>query len=129
MELVRDYQPDQIKNDELNDQIILKTIQAIAPLAPHLAEEAWELAGFKESIFKSNWPEYDPTAVVGDTVEIAVQINGKLRASVTVPVGCDQTAAEAVAFADSRVKSHTAEKQIVKKIYVPGRLLNIVVKS
>jgi leucyl-tRNA synthetase len=129
MELVRDYQSDQIQNDELNDQIILKTIQAIAPLAPHLAEEAWELAGLTESIFKSAWPEYDSEAVVGDTVEIAVQVNGKLRASVTVPVGCDQATAEEVAFDDPRVKSHTADKQVVKKIYVPGRLLNIVVRG
>ncbi len=129
MELVRDYQADQIKNDELNDQIILKTIQAIAPLAPHLAEEVWQLAGFNESIFKSAWPKYDQAAVVGDSVEIAVQINGKLRGSVMVPVGCDEATAFEAAFGDPRVKAHTADKQIVKKIYVPGRLLSIVVKG
>jgi len=129
MELVRDFQPDQIISDDLNDQIILKTIQMIAPLAPHLAEEMWELAGFEQSVFLSNWPEYDPDAVVGDTIEIAVQVNGKLRGSVMVPAGCDQSTAEEAAFQDPKIQSYTGEKQIVRKIFVPDRLLNFVVKG
>ena len=129
MELARDYRPDVIADDVLNDQIILKTIQLIAPMAPHLAEEMWELAGCTGSVFKSEWPKYDPQAVLGDTIEIAVQVNGKLRASVAVPVGCDQATAEEAAFADSKVQSHTAGKTVLKKIFVPGRLLNIVVKG
>jgi leucyl-tRNA synthetase len=129
MELVRDYQPDTVKNDQLNDQIILKTIQMIAPLAPHVAEEMWQLAGFTESVFRSEWPGFDSSATVGDMIEIAVQVNGKLRASVSVPVGCDQATAEEAALADPRVQSHIGGKPIVKKIYVPGRLLNIVAIS
>jgi leucyl-tRNA synthetase len=128
MELVRDYNPELVKNDGLNDQIILKTIQMLAPMAPHVAEEMWELAGFTESVFKSSWPEFDPAAIVGDMVEIAVQVNGKLRASVSVPVGCDQATAEAAAFADSKIQTYTEGKPVVKKVYVPGRLLNIVVR-
>ncbi|MEW5795447.1 MAG: leucine--tRNA ligase [Candidatus Zixiibacteriota bacterium] len=129
MELVRDFRPDVISNQQLNDQIILKTTQLVAPMAPHLAEEMWQLAGFRESVFKSDWPEFDPSAVVGDTIEIAVQVNGKLRASVAVPVGCDQETAEAAALADARVQAHTAGKAIIKEVFVPGRLLNIVVKG
>jgi leucyl-tRNA synthetase len=129
MELVRDYNPEKVKNDQINDQIILKTIQMIAPMAPHVAEEMWQLAGFSESVFKSEWPEFDPAATVGDMIEIAVQVNGKLRASVSVPVGCDQATAEATALADPKVLSHIGGKPIVKKIFVPGRLLNIVNKS
>jgi len=128
MELVRDYNPESVKNDQLNDQIILKTIQMIAPMAPHVAEEMWQLAGFSESVFKSEWPDFDPSATVGDMIEIAVQVNGKLRALVSVPVGCDQATAETAALADPKVQSHIGGKSIVKKIYVPGRLLNIIVK-
>ena len=129
MELLRDYDPEQINENELNDQIILKSIQIIAPLAPHLAEELWQTAGHSESVFKSSWPEYDKSAVQGDTIEIAVQVNGKLRDSVQVPSGADQNAVEKAAEQSSKVVAFTAGKQIVKKIYVPGRLLNIVIKG
>jgi len=129
MELVRDYDSDNVTSDELNDHVILKSIQLLAPLAPHLAEELWEMAGFKESVFKSRWPQHDPSAVVGDTIEVAVQVNGKLRDSVQVPAGADQAAVERAAEASSKVLAFTQGKQILKKIYVPGRLVNIVVKG
>ncbi|MEW5995593.1 MAG: class I tRNA ligase family protein, partial [Candidatus Zixiibacteriota bacterium] len=128
MELARDFESDKISNDEFNDYVILKAIQLIAPMAPHLAEEMWEMCGQTESVFKSGWPQYDPNAVVGDTIEIAVQVNGKLRDSVQVPADADQATVEQAAFARERVKVHTEGKQIVKKIYVKGRILNIVVK-
>ena len=129
MELLRDYDPEQVKNDELNDQLILKSIQLLAPLAPHLAEELWELAGYQDSIFRSSWPEYDSAAVQGDTIEIAVQVNGKLRDSVLVAAGADQAAVEKVAEQSAKVAAFTKGKQVIKKVYVAGRLLNIVVKG
>lgn len=129
MELMRDYDPDKVTDTTLNDQVVLKSIQMIAPMAPHLAEELWQTAGFKESIFKSRWPEFDPAAVVGDSIEIAVQVNGKLRDSVTVAADSSQAQVEEIALASSKVQGFTAGKQIVKKIYVAGRLLNIVVKD
>jgi leucyl-tRNA synthetase len=129
MELTRDYDSSKITNDELNDQIILKSVQMIAPMAPHIAEEIWEMAGFRQSIFKSGWPEHDPAAVVGDTIEIAVQVNGKLRDSIVVPAGADQAQVETAAMESSKVRGFTDGKEILKKIYVAGRLLNIVVKG
>ncbi|HVP07117.1 MAG TPA: leucine--tRNA ligase, partial [Candidatus Acidoferrum sp.] len=87
MELVRDFEPEKIQNEDLNDYILLKTIQMVAPLAPHLAEELWEMAGFCESVFRSGWPVHDPAAIIGETIEIAVQVNGKLRDSINVPAG------------------------------------------
>jgi leucyl-tRNA synthetase len=129
MELVRDFEPEKISRDELSDQIVLKSIQLIAPMAPHLAEELWELAGFCDSVFKSGWPTHDPEAIVGDTIEVAVQVNGKLRDSIQIPADSDQAGVEAVAFASPKVQSFTAGKQIIKKVYVPGRLLNIVIKG
>lgn len=129
MELLRDYESDQIPTDELNDQIVLKATQLMAPLAPHLAEEIWEMAGFCESIFKSGWPEYDPSAVIGDMIEIAVQVNGKLRDSIRVSADADQATVETAGLASTKVQGFVAGKQILKKIYVSGRLLNIVVKG
>ncbi len=129
MELVRDYEPSKISSDTLNDQIVLKIIQLIAPLAPHMAEEMWELVGFEESVFKSSWPEFDPDAVIGDEVEIAVQVNGKLRDSVSVPADADQATVEQAALASDKVQKHIEGKTVVKKIFVKGRLLNIVVKG
>ena len=129
MELIRDYSPASISSDTLNDSVILKAIQMIAPLAPHLAEELWERAGYSESIFRSAWPTYDPAAIVGDTIEIAVQIKGKLRDTVTVAAEASQTEVEKAAFASPKVHSYTQGKEIIKKIYVPGRLLNIVTKG
>jgi len=129
MELVRDYNPDETSSDALNDQVVLKTIQMAAPLAPHMAEEMWRLCGFEDSVFKSRWPEYDPEAIIGDTIQVAVQVNGKLRDTVTVPADPDQATVEEAAFASEKIQKYTSDKQILKKIYIPGRLLNIVVKG
>ena len=129
MELLRDYQPDKVKSDSLNDYVILKSIQLMAPMAPHLAEELWEKCGFTKSVFKSGWPEFDPDAVVEDTIQIAVQVNGKLRDSVSVPADSDQETVEKAAFESAKLRAHTEGKQIIKKIYVKGRILNIVMKG
>jgi len=129
MELVRDYDPSKIKNDQLNDQIVLKVIQMIAPMAPFVAEELWQTCGNAETVFKSDWPAYDPDAIVGDVIEIAIQVNGKLRATVEVNADVDQTVVEAAALENSKVKHHLDGKTIIKKIFVKGRLLNIVVRG
>ena len=128
MELVRDYKPNNIKNVNLNDQIVLKIIQMMAPMTPHLSEELWKLCGFEDSIFKSSWPEFDSTATVKDMINVAVQINGKLRDTVEVSADSNQEAVEKIAFESERIKSYTDGKQIIKKIFVKGRILNIVVK-
>ncbi len=128
MELVREYDSGKIENDELNDAVVLKTIQLVAPLAPHLAEELWEQTGHSESVFRSAWPEFDPDAIVADTIEIAVQVNGKLRDTVVVAADADQETVETAAFASDKVQAHTADKNIIKKIFVKGRILNIVAK-
>ena len=130
MELVRDYEQSQLKSDQLNDYIIAKAVQLIAPMAPHLAEELWQQFSFADncSIFKSEWPEFDPEAITSDTVKIAVQINGKLRDTIIVAADCDQDTVEKAAFESEKVLSYTNQGEIKKIIYVPGRILNIVVK-
>jgi len=128
MELIRDYNPDKVVNKKLNDYLILKIIQFMAPMIPHLAEEMWHKAGFKDSVFCSEWPVFDPDAVVGDTIEIAVQINGKLRDTITIEADSNQEQVEKIAFESEKIQNYTKDKNIVKIIFVKGRILNIVVR-
>jgi leucyl-tRNA synthetase len=129
MELMREFDPTKVTDDRLNDYIVLKVIQLVAPLAPHMAEELWEKAGNRGSVFRSEWPKYDSAAVVGDTIEIAVQVNGKLRDTVHVSPEADQAEVERLALAGKKTSRFVAGKTIVKKIYIKGRILNIVVKD
>ncbi|UCG61848.1 MAG: leucine--tRNA ligase [Candidatus Zixiibacteriota bacterium] len=129
MELTRDFEPEKVSNEALNDYVILKAIQLAAPMIPHMSEEMWRQAGFEDSVFRSDWPAHDPNAVIGDTIEIAVQVNGKLRDSVSVAADAGQEDVERAAFESPKVVRFTENKDIIKKIYVKGRILNIVVKG
>ncbi|MEE8577044.1 MAG: class I tRNA ligase family protein, partial [candidate division Zixibacteria bacterium] len=129
MELVRDFGSGVDGHDSLHDSVILKTIQMIAPMAPHIAEEMWQLTGHSDSVFKSGWPMADPEALVGDMIEIAVQVNGKLRDTVIVAADAGQAEVEKLALVTEKIVRHIDGKQVIKKIYVPGRLINIVVKG
>jgi leucyl-tRNA synthetase len=129
MELVREYDAIKVADDLFNDYIIMKAVQLAAPMIPHMTEEMWQAAGYSESVFKSEWPRFDPKAVVGDSIEVAVQVNGKLRDSVIVPADSDQETVEKAAFESQKVRNFTENKQILKKIFVKGRILNIVVKG
>jgi leucyl-tRNA synthetase len=108
--------------------IVEPFILLLSPFAPHLAEEIWCVLGHAESLAHEPWPIHDPHLLVESEIEIPVQINGKLRGKVRIPAGCDQAAALNAARADSRVADQLAGKQIVKEIFVPDRLLNLVVK-
>jgi len=100
----------------------------ISPLAPHIAEELWELLGHTQSLAYEPWPSYDPALLVENEIEVPVQVNGKLRGKLKVAVDADQATIETLARADSTVAANLAGKTIVKIVYVPGRLLNFVVK-
>ncbi len=100
----------------------------LAPFAPYLAHELWEMLGQKEALLKAPWPKFDPELAKEEELEIPVQINGKLRGKVVVPAGATEELVIERALANEKVRSATASKQIIKKIYVPGKLLNLVVK-
>jgi leucyl-tRNA synthetase len=100
----------------------------LAPMAPYLAHELWEMTGEKSNLLKAAWPKYDPALAAEDEIEIPVQVNGKLRGLVVVPAGATNDQVEQAALADEKVKAAIAGKQIVKKIVVPGKLVNIVVR-
>jgi leucyl-tRNA synthetase len=103
-------------------------VQLIAPIAPHLAEELWAYLGNKKSIFDSKWPKYNEEFIVEDTIELVVQINGKVRAKVETEATIDQEGAIKIAKDLDNIQKYLHGKKIIKEIYVPGRLINIVVK-
>jgi len=99
-----------------------------APFAPFLAEELWEMLGHAESIFEGpNWPGYDEDNTLDDEVEVAVQVNGKLRGSISGPAGMDQERAESLARAEENVARHLDGAEVRRVIYVPNRLVNFVI--
>ena len=98
------------------------------PFAPHMTEEAWELCGFGGAITDQSWPVYDEAKCKEAVVEIAVQVNGKIKARMDVPADATKEAVMELAAADAAVAENLAGKTVVKEIYVPGKLLNIVVR-
>jgi leucyl-tRNA synthetase len=99
----------------------------IAPFAPHVAEELWSKMGHTASVHLERYLEVDPRALELDEMTLVVQVNGKLRARIALPSGTDEATAVAAALADPGVRQHIGGKEIRKQIYVPGKLLNIVV--
>ena len=97
------------------------------PVAPHLTEELWQIAGFEGKLNQTSWPSYDEKKLVKDEFEMPVQINGKVRGKVIVPINANKDDAIESAKNDSNIASHIADKEIRKIIYVPGKILNIVV--
>ena len=102
--------------------------QLVSPVAPHIAEELWKRFGHDETITYEAFPEFDEKYLVDDEIEVPVQINGKVKARVMVPADADQATVVGIAKEDERIAELTAGKNVVKEIYVPGRMVNLVVK-
>lgn len=100
----------------------------LAPMAPHLAEELWRRLGHRESVHRQSWPSYDPRWLKEEAVEIAVQINGKVRARLTVPADIGEQELVAQALADERVRAAVGQGAVTKSVVVPGRLVSLVVR-
>jgi leucyl-tRNA synthetase len=100
----------------------------LAPMAPYLAHELWEMIGEEGNLLKAAWPKYDAALAALDEIEIPVQVNGKLRSRIIVPAGSAEDLIRERALADEKVKTAIAGKQIVKVIVVPSKLVNIVVR-
>jgi leucyl-tRNA synthetase len=111
----------------VNRSTALAFIQLLAPFAPHFAEELWARLGEKPSILDAAWPRFDPARLVATELKLVVQVNGKHRGELMVPPGISQEAAFTLAKADPKIASHLAGKETKRVIYVPGRILNIVV--
>jgi leucyl-tRNA synthetase len=105
-----------------------KIAQILAPFAPHLSEEIWSKLRHKESIFKSKWPVFDKDAIKEEEVTIVVQVNGKLRATINFPVNTSEEEVKKLVLTNEKVKNFTDNKKIVKTIFVPNKLINVVVR-
>ena len=103
-------------------------VQLLCPFAPHMAEEMWEILGREGDCAYSKWPAFDAAKCVEDTVEIAVQVCGKMKGRVTIPADADEAAALEAAKSIDKVAAELAGKTVVKEIYVKGKLVNIVAK-
>ena len=108
-------------------QLAESIVLMLAPLAPHLTEELWSRLGHPSSLVREPMPQADPALLVEDTVEIPVQVNGKVRSVVTVAAGADAAAMEAAARADAKVAAALGDRRPKRVVAVPGRLVNFVV--
>ena len=98
-----------------------------APMAPHLAEELWQILGHEQTLAYEPWPDFDPALLKDEQIEIPVQVNGKLRGRVVVPADADAAAVERAAREDHEIAALLEGKTIRKAVVVPGKLVNFVV--
>ncbi|WIL71284.1 leucine--tRNA ligase [Pediococcus acidilactici] len=103
-------------------------VKLLSPIVPHVAEEIWQIMGHDETITYEAWPTYDENKLVQDTVQVILQVNGKVRSKVEVEKDLDQAELEKIALADERIQQWTAEKDIKKVIVIPNKIVNIVAK-
>jgi leucyl-tRNA synthetase len=116
------------KAGRINPSQAERLVLVLAPFAPHVAEELWQRLGHSESLAYEPWPTYDAAMLTEQMVELPVQVNGKVRAKITVPAGATNDAVLEIVLANERIAEYTAGKTVVKKIVVPGKLVNLVVK-
>ena len=100
----------------------------LSPFAPHITEELWQQMGGEGLLSVAPWPQYDEEKTVEDTVEMAVQVNGKLKCTIKLPADCDKQTAIDTALAEEKVQHAIEGKQMVKQIVVPGKIVNLVVR-
>ncbi len=113
---------DRVPRNAVEDLVLLAS-----PFAPHVGEEIWSRLGHRESLAYAPWPTFDPALVKDDVVEIGVQVNGKLRGTITLAVDADESAARETALAEPKVRAHVDGKAVKKFIYVKGKIVNFIV--
>ena len=100
----------------------------LAPFAPHIASELWQQLGNSNYIEEAHWPSWNNDFLKEDNIVVIIQVNGKLRGKITVPAGTDQSLVLAEAKAEENVSKHLEDKEIIKEIFIKGKLINFVVK-
>ncbi len=116
------------KNGKINKKEYQILLHLLNPVAPHITEELWETVGYEKTMHEMPWPSYDENSLVGDTIEIAVQINGKVRTVINVPTEASKEETEKIAMADEKIKEAITGKDVKKVIVVPKKIVNIVAK-
>ncbi len=112
--------------DALRNEGVSILLRLLSPIAPHITHALWRELGYGDDILNSPWPQVDESALVKDSIDLVVQVNGKMRGQISVPAGADNKAIEEAALADEKVQSFIDGKTIRKIIVVPGRLVNVV---
>ncbi|MEA1974432.1 MAG: leucine--tRNA ligase [Bacillota bacterium] len=132
MELVNVMYKYTQNQNEINAPLLNKSVESVllmlAPFGPHFTEELWSLIGKDGSVHDQSWPKFDASALIKDTIEIVIQVNGKVRDKIEVDTSINKNDLEEIAINREKVKSFTNDKKIVKVIIIPKRLVNIVVK-
>ena len=108
-------------------ECIEKFLLMLAPMAPHLTEELWDRKGLPYSIHQQSFPAWHDELAADELITLVIQVNGKVRDRLEVPADIDEAAAQAQALASPRVQTYTNGKSVAKAVYVPGRLVNLVV--
>ena len=111
----------------VTQEVLELVVLMLSPIVPHATHVLWQELGHARTLIDEPWPKPDPAALVQDSVEIVVQVNGRLRGRVAVPAGADEATARAAALADEAVRRFVADQPVRKFIYVPGKLVNVVV--
>ena len=132
MELVNELYAVEDKIDTIPGPLLAEVqrdlVLLLAPFAPYLAHELWEMLGQRENILRAPWPQYDPALAKEEEIEIPVQVNSRVRTRILVPAGADEAFTRERALADEKVKAAIAGKKVMKVIVVPGKLVNIVLR-
>lgn len=117
------------KTEKIDMHIGEKFILILSPFAPHIAEEIWQRLGHTKTLAYEPWPEYDVNLIKENTIEIPIQVNGKLRSKITISIDLSDKEILEQARKEEKIITHLSGKQIIKEIYVPGKLINFVVKG
>jgi leucyl-tRNA synthetase len=131
MELINEissFSPDSNEDRAAMATAIRNMLLMLAPFAPHICEDLWETIGGKPSIFAQPWPDWDEALAKDEKVELVVQVNGKLRAKISVPAGLNDDKAKELALGDFKIVELLQGKELVKVVVVKGKLVNIVIK-
>ena len=112
---------------KLDKSVLHHFLLLLNPFAPHLSEEINQILGFEE-ITKADWPNYDESKIIDETIDIAVQINGKTRGSISIFIDADQNTIEQTVKDHEKIKKYLSDTNILKVIYIKGRIINFVVE-
>jgi leucyl-tRNA synthetase len=126
---IRRPEKDNLKALSVIREALETVIKLLAPIVPHITQELWELLGDRRNLVDVDWPVYDPAVASEEQITIVIQVNGKVRSRISVPADEEVEQIKALAWADEKISGLIADKVILKEIYVPKKLLNIVVKG